>query len=298
MNATETWTVGRLLTWTTDYLKKQGSESARLDAEILLAHARECERIQLYTAFDEEPTEEQRTAFREMVRRRAEGSPVAYLVGYKEFYSAPFEVNSDVLIPRPETEHLIVEALDCAKELRELRGDSAAALTVADIGTGSGAVAVTLANHLSGARIFATDISNEALAVAQKNAETHECSADRLSFHQGNLLEPIRENGPFDLIVSNPPYVSAEEYANLAASVRDYEPKTALVADQGGAGLILELLEQAAPVLAADGRVVIEYSPMLASTSESWLPQGWKPLRRVKDYADHQRVLTLVQRGE
>ncbi|MFN3191601.1 MAG: peptide chain release factor N(5)-glutamine methyltransferase [Aureliella sp.] len=298
MNATETWTVGRLLTWTTDYLKKQGSDSARLDAEILLAHARECERIQLYTAFDEEPTEEQRTAFREMVRRRAEGSPVAYLVGYKEFYSAQFEVNPDVLIPRPETEHLIVETLDCAKEIRGTRGDESANLKVADVGTGSGAIAVTLAKHLSAVQVLATDVSSEALAIAEKNAETHECSGDVLSFFHGNLLAPIVEQGPFDLIVSNPPYVSAEEYANLAPSVRDYEPKTALVADQGGAGLILELLEQASSLLANDGRVVIEYSPMLASTSESWLPQGWQVLRRVKDFAGHQRILTLVLSSE
>ena len=122
MNATDTWTIGRLLTWTTEFLKKNGSSSPRLDCEVLLAHARQCQRIELYTAFAEDPGEEVRAAFREMVRRRAEGTPVAYLVGYKEFYSERFEVNPDVLIPRPETEHLIVEALDRARQIQDGRG--------------------------------------------------------------------------------------------------------------------------------------------------------------------------------
>ena len=125
MNTTETWTVGRLLTWTTEYLQKHGSESPRLDAEVLLAHALNCERIGLYTTFTEETSEQDRAAFREMVRRRAEGTPVAYLVGYKEFYSDRFEVNPDVLIPRPETEHLVLQALDCAKRLAATRGQPA-----------------------------------------------------------------------------------------------------------------------------------------------------------------------------
>ncbi len=117
MSTAEAWTIGRLLTWTAEYLKKYGSTSPRLDAEVLLAEARGCTRIDLYTAFAEEPSEQVRTSFKEMVRRRAEGTPVAYLVGRKEFYSLPFEINPDVLIPRPETEHLVAEAVDRAKQL-------------------------------------------------------------------------------------------------------------------------------------------------------------------------------------
>ena len=108
----EAWTVLRLLEWTTDFFKKRGGESARLDAEVLLAHARDCSRIELYTAFAEVPDEEQRVAFRELVRRRGEGMPVAQLVGYREFYSLKFRIDHNVLIPRPETEHLVIEALD------------------------------------------------------------------------------------------------------------------------------------------------------------------------------------------
>ncbi len=116
MTQTDVWTIGRLLEWTTEHLRKKGSDSARLDAEVLLAHARKCQRIQLYTAFNEEPDETVRAAFRELVLRRAEGTPVAYLVGHKEFFSLDFLVSPDCLIPRPETEHLVIAAIDFAKK--------------------------------------------------------------------------------------------------------------------------------------------------------------------------------------
>ncbi len=131
MSDAESWTVGRLLTWTTDYLKRRGSPSPRLDAEILLAQARDCERIALYTAFNEEVSDSVRAAYRELVRRRAEGEPVAYLVGYREFYSLCFRVTPDVLIPRPETEHLVVHALDAIRA-RPADGPPARVL---DVGT-------------------------------------------------------------------------------------------------------------------------------------------------------------------
>ncbi|MEM9586765.1 MAG: peptide chain release factor N(5)-glutamine methyltransferase, partial [Planctomycetota bacterium] len=133
----EPWTVLRLLEWTTNFFKTKGSTAARLDAEVLLAHARDCARIELYTSFGEVPDEEQLVAFREMVRRRAEGTPVAQLVGYREFYSLRFRVDDRVLIPRPETEHLVTEALDHIKSID--RDDT---VHIADIGTGSGAIAI------------------------------------------------------------------------------------------------------------------------------------------------------------
>src|SRR5690349_22822695 len=135
--STDSWTIGRLLKWTTDFLKQRGAESPRLDAEVLLAHARGCERIQLYTSFEEDASETLRADFRALVKRRSEGTPVAYLVGKREFYSLPFEVTPDVLIPRPETEHLVVELLDRAKEF-----PAGTALEIADVGTGSGIIAI------------------------------------------------------------------------------------------------------------------------------------------------------------
>src|SRR6185295_1768734 len=157
----ESWTVLRLLTWTTDYLKLHGSDSPRLDAEVLLAHARGCERIMLYAAFDEVVAEEVRGKFRDLVKRRAAGTPVAYLVGKREFYSLSFRVTPDVLIPRPETEFVVVALLDALKNLDSLE------VNVADIGTGSGAIAVSVAKHAPKLSIVAIDISPAALAIAQ-----------------------------------------------------------------------------------------------------------------------------------
>ncbi len=291
MSATETWTVGRLLTWTADYLKKSGSTSPRLDAEVLLSHARGCQRIELYTAFDEEPSEQVRAAFREMVKRRAEGSPVAYLVGYKEFYSATFEVNPDVLIPRPETEHLVVDALDRAKELAA----GGKQLQIVDVGTGSGAIAVSVAKHFAKCHVTAVDISPAALDVARRNAQRHALADDRIQFVQGDLLSWCKPDQQFDLILSNPPYVSPEEFQNLAKSVRDFEPKLALVAEPDGGSIIVKLIEQAAKHLRPGGFLIFEFSPMLAGRLGQLItqPGDWSEPQITKDLAGHARIVTL-----
>lgn len=291
MSATETWTVGRLLTWTADYLKKSGSTSPRLDAEVLLSHARGCQRIELYTAFDEEPSEQVRAAFREMVKRRAEGSPVAYLVGYKEFYSATFEVNPDVLIPRPETEHLVVDALDRAKALAA----GGKQLQIVDVGTGSGAIAVSVAKHFAKCQVTAVDISPAALDVARRNAQRHALADDRIQIVQGDLLAWCKPDQQFDLILSNPPYVSPEEFQNLTKSVRDFEPKLALVAEPDGGTIILKLIEQAAKHLRPGGFLIFEFSPMLAGRLGQLItqPGDWSEPQITKDLAGHARIVTL-----
>lgn len=297
MTTTETWTVGRLLTWTTEFLKKNGSQSPRLDSEVLLAHARECQRIELYTAFDEEPGDETKTAFREMVKRRAEGTPVAYLVGHKEFYSASFEVNPDVLIPRPETEHLVVEAIDRAKEIREARGNSAP-LRIADVGTGSGAVAITLAKQLGDCHVTAIDVSEAALAVAARNAKRHGLDEDRISLQHGDLLEACAPEQSFDLIVSNPPYVSEAEYEQLETSVKEYEPKLALVSGPEGTEIIARLIAQSAERLTEDGCLLFEFSPMLAGKLDPLVGEPWQPASVTKDLAGHARIVTLRRKNK
>src|SRR3954470_13834406 len=158
----ERWTVGRLLTWTADYLKSRGAEGPRLDAEFLLAKVLGWERVQLYTHYEEEVGERPRAAFRDLVRRRAEGMPVAYLVGRKEFYSLPLAVSPAVLIPRPDSEFVVVEFLALTKGLESPRA--------VDVGTGSGCLALACAQHHKTARFVAIDLSPEALAVAEANA--------------------------------------------------------------------------------------------------------------------------------
>ncbi len=295
MSATVPWTICRLLSWTADYLKRSGSQSPRLDAEVLLSHARGCQRIELYTAFEDQPSEQVRAAFREMVRRRAEGTPVAYLVGFKEFYSMTFEVNPDVLIPRPETEHLVVAALDYAKSIVH-----PGTLRVVDVGTGSGAVAIALAKHLPACHMTAVDISQAALQVAQRNAQRHAIGEDRISWVQGDLLTWCCEDLKFDLIVSNPPYVSADEFAQLAGTVRDYEPRLALVAEQGPLELLRELVRQSALHLVPGGQLCFEISPMLAGQVETMTGSAscWGPPELTKDLSGQVRVVLLKRSTE
>src|SRR5689334_3231997 len=190
--AERVWTIGGLLQWTEQFLAQKGVESPRLEAQILLAHALGCERIHLYTRFDEPSDDGARTGFRELVRRRVEGCPVAYLVGRKEFYKLTFEVTPAVLIPRPATESLVLAALERAKPLPAPR--------VLDVGTGSGCIAVSVARQHPGARVVAVDISDDALAVARRNAERHGV-VDRISFRHSDLFASLADETPFDLLL-------------------------------------------------------------------------------------------------
>jgi release factor glutamine methyltransferase len=287
MTQPETWTVGRLLTWTADYLKKSGSPSPRLDAEVLLAAARKCERISLYTAFEVIVPDDVRSAFRDLVKRRAAGTPVAYLVGKKEFYSLSFQVTPDVLIPRPETEHLVVAALDL---LARISAESTP--RVVDVGTGSGAIAVSLAKHAPSAKIIATDISPAALTVAQQNAVDHGVSA-RIEFQEADLFGKLPAERHFDLIVSNPPYIGLQEEPTLAPQVRDHEPRLALFAGSTGTEIIARLVPQAAVRLNAGGHLLMEVSPLIAPAVVDLVHQSrsFEPAAILKDLAGLARVV-------
>jgi release factor glutamine methyltransferase len=286
MPQTETWTVGRLLQWTTDHFKKRGFETPRLDAEVLLAEARGCQRIELYTAFDQVPSDETLTAFRELVRRRAEGTPVAYLVGHKEFYSLSFRVTPDVLIPRPETEFLVIALLDLLKP----RGHDQPAV-IADLGTGSGILAVTLAKHLPAARVTAVDISPAALEVAGANARQHGVS-DRVDLLQSDLFTAVPQDRHYDFVVSNPPYVASAEYEQLSPQVRNYEPRGALVAGPRGTEVIERIVPAAAGRLVPGGYLLVEISPMLDLAVQEIVAAepSLDALPTVKDLANQPRV--------
>jgi release factor glutamine methyltransferase len=287
MSDSAPWTVGRLLQWTTDYLKTHGSDTPRLDAELLLAQSLGCRRIELYTSFEDAPSEDKRTAFRELVRRRAEGMPVAYLLSRREFYSLGFKVTPDVLIPRPETELLVVGLLDLAKGRP---ADSQ--LAVADVGTGSGILAVCAAKHLPTARVTATDVSPAALAVAAANAAEHGV-AERIEFVSSDLLAAVEPGRQFDFILSNPPYVSSAEYAKLPAEVKKYEPRGALEAGPRGTEVIERLIPEAAERLNPGGHLLIEISPMIHEAARGLLAAEprLEPGTTIRDLARLPRVI-------
>ncbi len=243
------WTVGRLLAWTTGYLKKSGSETPRLDAEVMLAFAMGCERVKLYTHFEIEVDEQPRARFREIVRKRASGAPVAYLVGRKEFFSLAFEVRPEVLIPRPESEFVVVEFLECTRDKQGVRA--------VDVGTGSGCLAVASLHHVPSARFIAIDRCPKALEVARANALRHGV-ADRVEFREGDLLEPVLADDPFDVIISNPPYIPTDQIEHLDPCVRDHEPRTALDGGPDGLAIVTRLIEQSIPLLKPGGQTILE----------------------------------------
>lgn len=257
------WTIRRVLEWTTGYLKERGSESPRLDAELLLAHARGCPRIQLYTAYDEPLPDAVRATMRELVQRRAAAEPVAYLIGQREFFSLPFHVTPAVLIPRPDTETLVMEALNVLKPR--------AAPAVLDLGTGSGCIAVALAVNLPAARITAVDLSHAALEVARRNAARHKV-ADRVQFLEGDLFDPLPAGARFDAIVSNPPYVRTGEIPELQAEVRS-EPHGALDGGEDGLDTIRRIVDNAPSRLVPGGALLIECSPEQAAAVRGLLEQ-------------------------
>lgn len=261
MSQAEAWTVGRLLQWTADYLKQKGSSTPRLDAEVLLAQARGCQRIQLYTAFHETPADDVRNAFKTLVKQRAEGTPVAYLVGRREFFSLEFRVTPDVLIPRPETELVVMTVLDLIQ--RQTASTSAETISVADVGTGSGIIAISIAKHAPQARITAIDISEAALKVASENVERHGVG-EQVTLLAGDLLSTVPAEARFEIIASNPPYVSAPEMATVAAEAARHEPHLALLGGPSGTEVIDRLRDQAGEHLASEGWLVMEISPMIA----------------------------------
>ena len=247
------WTVLELLRWTTDHFTSRGIETARLDAEILLALALGTSRMQLYVDFEKPVEAAERSRFRELVRRRAnERIPVSQLVGEKEFWSLPLRVTSDVLTPRPDTETLVQAALD-----RMQPADGA--WRVCDIGTGSGAIALALAQERPNAHILATDISSAALKVASENAESLQLS-ERVRFAEGSLFEPLEGEDPFDLVVSNPPYLARAGAEALPPELR-HEPDEALFGGEDGLEVLRPLVAGAMNELKPGGSLLVEIDP-------------------------------------
>ena len=290
----DTWTVGRLLTWGTDYLQKSGSASPRLDAQLLVGHVTGLDKVQLYVQFERPLVSGELATLRELLRRRATGEPVAYILGKKEFYGRELIVGPGVLVPRPETEHLVDTVLE---HLKAHGGESPRAV---DVGTGSGAIAVTLAAELPDLVVVGTDISPAALIVAAQNAEALDVR-DRVKLARGDTLEPIRNAASVDAVVSNPPYLADAAMAALPRDVRDHEPHLALHGGPDGLDVIRRLLAGAARVLRPGGLVALEVSDSAQATRVADLlaeSGAFEPARIIEDYQGLGRVVRAVRRAE
>lgn len=284
----ERWSVGRLVAWTTDFLKRKGAESPRLDAEVLLADVLGWTRVQLYTRFEEEVGEHERSRFRDLVRRRSEGCPVAYLVGRKEFFSMALTVTPAVLIPRPDSEFVVVEFLAAFKGVDSPR--------VVDVGTGSGCLALACAQAHKTASVIAIDVSPDALDVARRNAEALGL-AGRVAFREGDLLGPVADDGPFDAILSNPPYIRSEVVPTLEPGVRDFEPHLALDGGPDGLRVVAPLIEQAVPLLKPGGTILLEIGSDQEAGVRALLEAqpSLSVTPTVRDHAHHPRVLRATK---
>ncbi|MCS7022518.1 MAG: peptide chain release factor N(5)-glutamine methyltransferase [Gemmataceae bacterium] len=287
---TTVWTIQALLNWTSDYLARKGIESPRTEAQLLLAHVLGCKRVDLLVRYDEVPDESQRSRYRELIQRRVAGWPTAYLIGSRDFYLLTFEVNPAVLIPRPDTETLVLEALNWLKPMTNPR--------IWDVGTGSGCIAISIAHQKKDAQVTASDISPDALAVAQRNAQRHGV-APRMRFLCGDLTQPLPAGETFDLIVSNPPYVAEAEFAQLAPEVRDHEPRIAL--DGGPDGLLFyrRLAQEVTPFLRPGGRLLLEIGAGQEQAVRRIFSDhpDWQLGPTFKDMAGRPRVVTVLRQG-
>jgi release factor glutamine methyltransferase len=249
----ETWTVLRLLNWTRDWLAKQGCASARLDAELLLAHVLQCNRLQLLMRFDQPVERSELDAFKQLIKRRAKLEPVAYILGRKSFYDMDFLVTPAVLVPRPETESLVDAAIAF------LQGPQAPAGDVLDLCTGSGCVAIALERALAKAgpsrAVTATDASEAALEVATRNGVA---LGAEISWRCGDLWQAVAADSRYACIVSNPPYVRSADVDRLDRDVRDYEPRLALDGGSDGSDVLRRIVQRAVTFLVPGGLLAVE----------------------------------------
>ncbi len=276
----ETWTVLKVLRWTADYFREKGIDGGRLDAEVLLADTLGLDRVGLYLQFDRPLSADELTAYRQRVTRRAQREPLQYILGETEFWSLPLRVTPEVLIPRADTEVLVEEAL------KKVTG----AVTILDVGTGSGAIAIALAHELPEARIEAVDISPAALALAEENARRNGV-AERITFRQADLHR--LEGGPYDLVVANPPYIPPAEMDGLMPEVREHEPHLALRGgDVDGLAAYRALAKASASLLKADGWLLVEVgSGQAEAVRRLFTDTGLDECYARDDYAGIPRVI-------
>lgn len=271
------WTVLSLIEWSTNYLLERNFDEARLHVELLLAHTMQCSRLHLYTNFDRPLTANELALFKELFKRRLTHEPLQYILGETEFMGLPFAVNKHVLIPRPETELLVEKAAEIINSSRKEK------VEVLDLGTGSGNIAVALAAFAKSAYVTSIDISNDALAVAKANAERNHAS--NITFLQADMLTDFLPGKTFDAIVSNPPYIAAEEFSQLQPEVRDFEPRIATTDDHDGLTFIRRISQLASQKLHPGGFLLMEIA--YNQSEEARRIAGVAGLKNVEVFADY-----------
>ncbi|MCK5799882.1 MAG: peptide chain release factor N(5)-glutamine methyltransferase [Deltaproteobacteria bacterium] len=280
----ERWTILRVLEWTHERFARGQIAAPRLDAEVLLAAVLEVERIRLYVDYAKPLGENELAAFRRAIRRRLAGEPVAYIVGHREFWSLDLTVGPGVLVPRPETEHLVEEGLRWIASHEESRPEP----RIVDVGTGSCAVALAIAHEKPQARVLATDVDAIAIAIAQKNIRRHNA---RVALIQADLLAPLPP-ASCDIILSNPPYIETGALEGLPRDVRDYEPRRALDGGVDGLVLVRRLVTQAWKCLRPDGLLAFEIGATQGTSASALCKSaGFVDVTVRRDLAGHDRVV-------
>ncbi len=281
------WSIGRVIRWAAEDFARKGFGSPRLDAELLLGHVLGVDRIRLIVDSARPLEESELTAYRELIKRRRRGEPIAYIRGEREFYGLPFKVDHRVLVPRPDTETLVETALQRTKE-RSLYGRAL------DLCTGSGCVAIAFAKSRPTWRVTASDVSDDALAVARENTERLG-AVFNTSFVEGDLFAALPSGARFELITGNPPYIARPEIAELQVDVRDFEPRLALDGGEDGLDLVRRIVAQAPEFLEPSGVLALEIGFGQASAvAELFSARGFRDVARDRDYAGIERVVSGV----
>jgi release factor glutamine methyltransferase len=293
-SASNQWTIIKLLNWAAAYLKGRDIDSPRATGEILLAHALKCERIALYLNYDQPLVDDELKAFKNLIQRRIQREPVAYILGIKEFWSLDFEVNREVLIPRPETECVVETALDILS-----RHASSQFWRILDLGTGCGAIIIALAVQEPRHTYFASDRSIPAARVAHQNAKRNNCG-ERIHFFYADWLASLnRKSAAFNLIVSNPPYIPSHLIAGLQPEIHSYEPIAALDGSDDGLKCHKEIIAAAHDYLEPGGALLLEIGHDQRDDIRRLVSDTghYRDFKCLKDYSGHDRVVSMYKRN-
>jgi release factor glutamine methyltransferase len=285
----ETWTVTKLLNWTTNYLERSKIDDPRFEAELLLAHCLGLSRLNLYLKFEQLLSTEELGHFKALLQRRTKHEPLAYITNSQPFMSLDFYVDRHVLIPRPETELLVETGIEL------VRSSELGVRRIADVGTGSGCIAICLAKYLQNVEVIAIDSSPEALKISEKNAKTHQV-LDKCQFVEGNLLGPL--TAPVDLIIANLPYIPTQTIETLQPEVKDWEPRQALDGGPDGLTYIKQVIEQAPSHLNPNGYLFMEIGFDQGDKVQSMAEGHYQNIKIVKDLAGLDRILVAQKSNE